>query len=681
MAPLAPIRLFRVAWRRGLSATWQPQRSRNTCRRASNLAVMDAFHFVPAACRTFSASPYPWDRGQKPKFAAQTLLSLLKDTQSDAERPAVGRARTRRKKKVWEAQKGAPGRAEGEVVSGSVMEAIALGSGPAEKAKLAAATDMGEALDVGETDPVEALNTPEPTLVDVAGDDDGSGGPPIPPEDSTSPDVTLVPAAPMEPQPAAVPGRDPLLVLNELFPIDSPPEPAKTKERPEPLKKKKQAPTPRARAELPRAVPSYQGDSQRLAPLLSRLGVAMDLDQLRLALTPRGQASPHDNERLEFLGDAVLGFVVADVVYHRFPEEPPGILTELRSRVVRAHMLAKVATDLELVRFVACSVSNKDRLGDAVEALVGAVYVSGGIELARRVVERVFGPYLERAAREISGALLGEALQEKLDSAAREAGLGEVKISFWKSAKLSVVRAHVTAGRTLLHDKQYRISGSNPLMRRRLELKARREAITAALAVVERGNFAANATAARRTADPSAAEPDAAPSLDHADKPKLPLHRQPLSEEQLADRDERFAALAAKEEPQMRQLAAELGVRECAVDCHPGGDEHGLIAIAVLLVARRRPWAGFRQPRVGRARQVQRRPRSDIAAGPPCRSHQVAKRSGIVRRARCSRVPSLKADQQSLRRGGSVGRSGACAREVVNGTVGPRARGQQRASR
>lgn len=113
----------------------------------------------------------------------------------------------------------------------------------------------------------------------------------------------------------------------------------------------------------------------------------------------RGQPdSPlRSNERLEFLGDAVLGFVVAAYLYEQFPDRDEGFLTRLRAKLVNREALAQAARRLELGAHVRLSENleqmggrrNDSILSDAFEALVGAIYLDLGLEAARAFVERV----------------------------------------------------------------------------------------------------------------------------------------------------------------------------------------------------------------------------------------------------------------------------------------------------
>jgi ribonuclease-3 len=109
------------------------------------------------------------------------------------------------------------------------------------------------------------------------------------------------------------------------------------------------------------------------------------------------------NERLEFLGDAVLGWVVADLAYHRYAELPEGALTGLRKGVVNALALADVATALGLGDHLLLgrgedTAGGREKpsiLSDALEALFGAVYVDGGPPAAHAVIAHLIGPRLE----------------------------------------------------------------------------------------------------------------------------------------------------------------------------------------------------------------------------------------------------------------------------------------------
>src|SRR5271163_4796584 len=118
-----------------------------------------------------------------------------------------------------------------------------------------------------------------------------------------------------------------------------------------------------------------------------------------------------DNEQLEFLGDAVVGLIAAESLYRRYPELPEGELTRLRAALVSRQHLGNVALKLDLGAYLYLG-KGEERSGgrkkaallaNAIEAVIGAVYLDAGIEAARVVVEhRVVEPYVAelRAALE-----------------------------------------------------------------------------------------------------------------------------------------------------------------------------------------------------------------------------------------------------------------------------------------
>ena len=147
-----------------------------------------------------------------------------------------------------------------------------------------------------------------------------------------------------------------------------------------------------------------------------------------------------DNERLEFLGDAVLGLVVAEALFALHPEWHEGELTRVRSRLVSRQHLARVAEEMGLGKHLRLSRS-KERSGlrckstvvsNAVEAVIGALFLDGGLEPVRSFVRReILGEAAERLALELrSGAALGNyksALQERLQASGAGAPVYRVK--------------------------------------------------------------------------------------------------------------------------------------------------------------------------------------------------------------------------------------------------------------
>jgi ribonuclease-3 len=146
------------------------------------------------------------------------------------------------------------------------------------------------------------------------------------------------------------------------------------------------------------------------AALLAPLGLAVDEPLLTQALTHRSYAYERgglpNNERLEFLGDAVLGLVITDALYRAHPGLPEGTLAKLRASVVNARALAEVARGIGLGEHLLLgrgeeTTGGREKpsiLADAMEALIGAVYLQHGFTAADEAVRRVFGPLMAAAA-------------------------------------------------------------------------------------------------------------------------------------------------------------------------------------------------------------------------------------------------------------------------------------------
>jgi ribonuclease III len=142
------------------------------------------------------------------------------------------------------------------------------------------------------------------------------------------------------------------------------------------------------------------------------LGVEFDDPQLRAAaLTHRSFAFEHSvavtNERLEFLGDAVLGLVVTDLAYRNFPDLSEGELAKLRAATVNMGILAEVARDLGVGEAVLLGKGEEQSggraktsiLADAMEAILGAVYLDQGLGAAYHLVRRLFEPKMQAYVR------------------------------------------------------------------------------------------------------------------------------------------------------------------------------------------------------------------------------------------------------------------------------------------
>ena len=169
------------------------------------------------------------------------------------------------------------------------------------------------------------------------------------------------------------------------------------------------------------------------------LGVELDPELVELALTHRSYAYEHGglptNERLEFLGDAVLGVVVTERLYREHPDLPEGQLAKLRASVVNMHALAGVARELGLGERLHLGrgeelTGGRDKpsiLGDAVEAVLGAVHLQHGIETSRTLVERLFAELLRTAPLLGAGLDWKTSLQEL--TAATDLGVPEYRMA------------------------------------------------------------------------------------------------------------------------------------------------------------------------------------------------------------------------------------------------------------
>ena len=151
----------------------------------------------------------------------------------------------------------------------------------------------------------------------------------------------------------------------------------------------------------------------------------------REAAQPAEARHVGDNEQLEFLGDAVLGILTSEELFHRFPHFREGELSKLRAHLVSEKHLIKVAEELKLGEYLRLGRGEEKSGGrhktallvDALEAVLAALYLDGGLETARRVVLRsILEPELERLAGTGSALPLTDyksTLQEKLQAAGR----------------------------------------------------------------------------------------------------------------------------------------------------------------------------------------------------------------------------------------------------------------------
>ncbi len=155
---------------------------------------------------------------------------------------------------------------------------------------------------------------------------------------------------------------------------------------------------------------------------------------LSAALTHRSAPGPN-NERLEFLGDSVLGFVISAWLYRESPQSEEGELSRLRAALVRKGTLARIAADIGLGDYIALGggelksggFRRASILADALEALIGALYLDGGFDCAERLIKRLFAErvrdVLAVGAEKDAKTMLQELLQK------RGAALPEYEVS------------------------------------------------------------------------------------------------------------------------------------------------------------------------------------------------------------------------------------------------------------
>jgi ribonuclease-3 len=169
---------------------------------------------------------------------------------------------------------------------------------------------------------------------------------------------------------------------------------------------------------------STDGVAPPLTGLAKALGVEIEAGMLERALTHRSFAYENGglptNERLEFLGDSVLGLVVTDTLFRRHPDLAEGQLAKLRAAVVNMRALADVGRGLDLGVYLRLGrgeegTGGRDKssiLADTLEALIGAVYLDSGLSSASDLVHRLFDPLIESSAQLGAGLDWKTSLQE-----------------------------------------------------------------------------------------------------------------------------------------------------------------------------------------------------------------------------------------------------------------------------
>lgn len=178
---------------------------------------------------------------------------------------------------------------------------------------------------------------------------------------------------------------------------------------------------------------------------------------LTQALTHRSVGSRH-NERLEFLGDSVLGFVVSSLLFNQYPGAPEAELTLMRAQLVKRETLARIASRINLgdaLRFSAAAAGSgvhrrSSVLADGLEAVVGAVYLDGGISAAENAVRLLLEPELDTLdAQSLKDAKT--MLQEVLQAEARPLPVYEVVATHgFEHARTYEVQCSIQGGVTAL---------------------------------------------------------------------------------------------------------------------------------------------------------------------------------------------------------------------------------------
>lgn len=201
------------------------------------------------------------------------------------------------------------------------------------------------------------------------------------------------------------------------------------------------------------------GHAADCVDLEHRIGLDLSNRLLERALTHRSYAYENGglptNERLEFLGDSVLGLIVTDRLFREHPDLPEGQLAKLRAAVVNMRALADVARQLDLGTFLRLGrgeegTGGRDKssiLADTLEALIGAVYIDRGLDAASRLIHRLFDPLITRSASLGAGLDWKTSLQEL--TAAELLGVPEYVVEESGPDHQKVFRAAVHVGDTV----------------------------------------------------------------------------------------------------------------------------------------------------------------------------------------------------------------------------------------
>jgi ribonuclease-3 len=199
-----------------------------------------------------------------------------------------------------------------------------------------------------------------------------------------------------------------------------------------------------------------------LSDLATRLEVDIDPGLLERSVTHRSYAYENGglptNERLEFLGDSVLGLVVTDTLYRTHPDLPEGQLAKLRAAVVNAKALAGIGRELGLGEHLLLgrgeeTTGGRDKssiVADTVEAVLGAVYLDQGLDVATALIHRLFDPLIAESAGLGAGLDWKTSLQELC--AAQSLGVPEYVVEESGPDHMKSFRARVRVGSELYGD-------------------------------------------------------------------------------------------------------------------------------------------------------------------------------------------------------------------------------------
>ncbi|HFC03436.1 MAG TPA: ribonuclease III [Nitratifractor salsuginis] len=137
---------------------------------------------------------------------------------------------------------------------------------------------------------------------------------------------------------------------------------------------------------------------EKYQELEKRLGYKFEDERLLIeALTHKSYKKPYNNERLEFLGDAVLDLIVGEFLFHKFPKSDEGVLSKIRASLVNESGFATLARAIDLGRYIYLSPAEENNQGrskpsllsNAFEAVIGAIYLEAGLETVRSIVVRL----------------------------------------------------------------------------------------------------------------------------------------------------------------------------------------------------------------------------------------------------------------------------------------------------